>query len=348
MLHRKMRVLATIGLVACAPLVVALSSADQPSTVRLSWVRGAGAEGCIDATTLSHDVDARLGRDAFGGTPTRSIEGLVLREKNRWIAHLYVRSLDGALIGDRALVSEAADCGALGSAVTLAIALVIDPEAAFGPVASSASASIASSSASASAAPPVASSSPIAIAPSTTVPPPLPIAPPSSRPLVGQARFGLSTGLVPQVAPAAMLGFAGTTTVHPRVLAVLVPGTKTDDGIVAFGITAADVGVCARIASPPNDEFASIAACGSVMVGVIHSYVYGLQPVTPGDRPWVAASTGVDGSLRLFGPLRVVFGVEAIWPITRHRFLAEGRTEPLFRQSFVTILGSLGLGIAFP
>ena len=319
--------------------------ADDPAppTVHLSWVRAKGAEACVDRETLAKDVNARLGRDAFGGAPTRSIEGLVTREGNKWVAHLYVRDAAGALAGDREITSEAADCTALSGAVTLAIALMIDPEAAFAPppvVSASASTPVASASASASVlTPPSASASTI---PSVVAGPPALTPPPS---VVVDARVGVTSGLVPKVAPIALLGFEGTAAIHPRVRALFVPATRTDDGSVGFGITAVDLGACARLAS---DETVSLSACASGTVGVIHAYVFGLSPVTPGDRAWVAAATGLDGTLRLVGPVRLVFGIEALWPFTRYRFLAEGRTEPLFRQPFVTILGSLGAGVAFP
>jgi hypothetical protein len=347
---RGLRAIVTVGLAAAfAPLAVALStkaSADGPSTARLSWVRVQGAESCIDRDTLAKDVSTRLGRDAFGGTPTRSIEGIVARDGAKWTARLYVRDLAGALIGDREIASDAADCKALSSAVTLAIALVIDPEAAFAPPPSTSASPAASpspspivlTSASLSAVP---RSSPSGVV-TTIIESPIVPAP---RPVLMEARFGVTTGLVPKVAPAAMIGFEGTTTIHPRVLALFVPATRTDDGTAGFGITAANAGACGSFAS---DDNVLLSACVGAVVGVIHSYVYGLQPVTPGDRPWFAASTGLDGALRIAGPVRLVFAVEALWPITRHRFLAEGRTEPLFRQPFVTMLASIGAGIAFP
>ena len=333
---RGIRAITTLALVAGGPIAIALStgsaSAEGPSTARLSWVRAQGAETCVDAPVLARDVNKRLGRDAFGGTPSRSIEGIVAREGTKWVAKLYVRDLAGALVGDRELTSDAADCAALSGAVTLAIALVIDPEAALAPPPSSSASS---------SSPPLPSATPSAsIAPATVVP----IAPVRVRPVIVEARFGLSTGLVPRVAPAVLVGAEGTTTFHPRVLALFVPSTRIEDGTVGFGLTAASLGGCFDLAS---DEVVSLATCASAVVGVVHTFVYGLPPVSPGDRAWVAASTGLDGTLRLVGGLRLVFGVEAIWPITRHRFLADGRAEPLFRQPFVTILGSLGLGVAF-
>jgi hypothetical protein len=343
---RGLRALLTLGLAAIAPIVILVAtrqraSADEPSTARLSWVRAPGAETCIDRDTLAHDVSTRLGRDAFGGSPSRSIEGIITRDGAKWIAKLYVRDLAGAAIGDREIASDAADCQALGSAVTLAIALVIDPEAALGPppsASTSTSAPVTSITSASLTAIPAASVPSVIIERSES-----PIAP--VHPVIVEARFGVTAGLVPKVAPVALLGFEGTTTIHPRVLAMMVPGTRTDDGSVGFGLTAANVGACANLAA---DDSVSVSACLGAMVGVIHSYVYSLSPVTPGDRAWVGATSGLDGTLRVAGPLRLLFGVEAAWPITRHRFLAEGRAEPLFRQPFVTILGTLGLGLAFP
>src|SRR5438309_7754199 len=98
---RGWRAIAMVVFAAAVPLlllVVPRARADDPAppTVHLSWVRAKGAETCIDRETLAHDVNARLGRDAFGGAPARSIEGLVAREGAKWVAHLYVRDADGS------------------------------------------------------------------------------------------------------------------------------------------------------------------------------------------------------------------------------------------------------------
>ncbi|MEO7094648.1 MAG: hypothetical protein ABI175_15430, partial [Polyangiales bacterium] len=194
--------IARCGLVAGAPLLVLLATkgfaadATTAPTVRLSWVRAQGAEGCIDRDTLARDVSARLGRDAFAGAPQRSIEGIVAREGKRWVARLYVRDPAGVLVGDREIASDAADYSALGGAVTLAVALVIDPEAALAPPPSTSGSTSTSVTASANA-PPSAS---IAVAPpasASIVAPPVASVVVAPRPILVEARFAITTGLVP-------------------------------------------------------------------------------------------------------------------------------------------------------
>src|SRR5258707_15482234 len=105
---------ASLGVVAIA--LAQGTGTDGPATARLSWSRGVGAESCPDRVALEKDVSARLGRDAFAEPVRRSIEGTVVKDGTRWIAKLYIRQLDGTLIGSRDLNSEAADCKPLGSA----------------------------------------------------------------------------------------------------------------------------------------------------------------------------------------------------------------------------------------
>ena len=116
--------------IAAVPVALA-----QPSTktVRLVLVRGERTETCSDGAAMARSVSARLGRDVFAESAAESIEGVIQHEGGRWEARLYVRDAHGGLVGSRTLASESPDCAALDAAVTLAIALVIDPEAAFRP-----------------------------------------------------------------------------------------------------------------------------------------------------------------------------------------------------------------------
>ncbi|MGA7120005.1 MAG: hypothetical protein WBY94_07910, partial [Polyangiaceae bacterium] len=97
--------------------------------MRLVWVLGERTQGCADRATIARRVVARLGREVFSESAPRSVEGVVQHEGDRWDAHLYVRDGDGSLFGSRYLSSTAPDCSALDAAVTLAIALAIDPDA---------------------------------------------------------------------------------------------------------------------------------------------------------------------------------------------------------------------------
>jgi hypothetical protein len=248
-------------------------------------------------------------------------------------------------------MSDVESCASLSSAVGLAIALAIDPEASLGAAAtSSSSASSASASASVSA-----SASSVAIeAPSSasivpsasSAPPPAPSSSSSQSQApraVLDARAGLVTGLVPRVAAAIDVGAEGAGPIRPRLAALYVPETTTVDGAVGFGLTAAALSACATLA---GDDVVSLSACAGGLVGAIHAFVHDLTPVKPGDRLWVAGGAEVDARLRLAGPFALVGGLSAVFPFTRHRFLADGKDAVLFQQPFVTLLGTLGLAIS--
>src|SRR5258705_9370252 len=96
----------------------------------LSWVRAEGAEECPSGRALVSEVERRLGRAVFDATAERSFEVEVTRFGNTYRSDVYVRDATGRAIGHRQLQSDEPGCGALLNATALAIALVIDPEAA--------------------------------------------------------------------------------------------------------------------------------------------------------------------------------------------------------------------------
>src|SRR5262245_39685593 len=110
------------------------NDSETLQVVRLGWVRTEGAEGCLSERDLSERVRARLGRNPFSDDATTLIEGWVRRDGKKLRATVRVRK-DGSseASGLRELESDELDCVALGNAVTLAVALAIDPEAALAP-----------------------------------------------------------------------------------------------------------------------------------------------------------------------------------------------------------------------
>jgi len=331
---------------ACALGVVGVlaqgDEAPKGETARFAWARGAGAESCASAAELQADVDKRLGRDAFAEPVSKSIEGTVTREGGKWIARLYVRDLSGVLLGQREITSDASDCKALGSAVTLAVALAIDPEAALAPP-PSVSAS-ASTSASSSSKP---KKKPIAEPP---LPPPLVVYLPMNDPERGttvSARAVIASGLLPRPAIGAALAVDPDRlrTFHPTFGAVILPSTRiAPDEQVGFAFSALWLGGCARLA---GDERVVVSACASAWLGVMHAVVYSLEPVAPGDRFWAGLSGTGRASVHLVGPLFGDLGFDLVFPLTRHRFLAENRQDDLFQQPFVTLVGWVGAAVRF-
>jgi hypothetical protein len=100
-----------------------------PTSAALHWVRAPGAERCVDGQTLARRVEDRAGRAVFtsASAADRTIEGLVAPARQGWSVTVRVYA-GGALLGGRVLTFDAPDCAALTDAVTLVVALAIDPE----------------------------------------------------------------------------------------------------------------------------------------------------------------------------------------------------------------------------
>jgi hypothetical protein len=176
-------------------------------TYSLSWVRGEGAEECPTARAVAAEVERRLGRPVFDAAAARSFEVQVARVAGQYRSDVFVRDEAGRSLGHRSLQSDEPGCNALFGATALAIALVIDPEAASRQPAASA----AFEAPPAPAAPPPAPAPPPPPPVVAAPPPPLPTAlpQPAPRALVSMVLRGqLSGGLVPEPAPGVGLGLA--------------------------------------------------------------------------------------------------------------------------------------------
>jgi len=339
--------------------------------VRLVWVLGERTQGCGDRATIARRVVERLGRDVFSESASRSIEGVVQHEGDRWDAHLYVRESNGSLFGSRYLTSTAPDCTALDAAATLAIALAIDPEAAARPVAVSTAATTAPI------AMPEAPTTPAgaAASPSVLAPPPAPeesaatastrpaLATPGTRPaplaprpspatsrsgsLAATARALVAGGVLPGVAPGAALSVEGPVDRPFQATAgvLYLPETRTPARDFGFGLTAGWLGACAQ---PWADDRVAVAFCGTILVGGIHSVVYTLEPTNPGEIFWASASASFTARFRIAGPFVVEVGGEGLVPFTPYRFDVTGQTSQAFREESVAGFGFVGLGVSIP
>lgn len=88
-----------------------------------------GAESCVSGPELARRVEARLGRPVFGapGEAALLVEGRAERTAEGWRATVGLTGPDATAAGERVLVSRAETCDALGDAVVVAVALMIDP-----------------------------------------------------------------------------------------------------------------------------------------------------------------------------------------------------------------------------
>lgn len=338
-MHRRAR--AGLATLVGALLVATAARGDEPGPpIRLAWVRAEGAESCANFATIVEGVIRRLGRDPFTADARRSIEGVVSRDGTRWVARLYVREADGTLEGSRELASEAEACDAIGEAVTLAMALAIDPEAAM---------RVAAAEAVPSPAPVV--PTPVAPLP-TPAPPVVPTGP--STPARPGVRGGLALhavgvfGVLP--APSAGFDITGDVFVTRRVRVsvgmLFVPEIRppSPNDLFAFGLTSAVVRGCVDAVQSP---LLSLAGCGGAFVGGVHALEPGRPSLRPGQQVWGAVSAEVRATLRLVGPLVVDVGGGLVVPITRYRFFLEGSDRTLFQQPAVAASAYAGLGIDF-
>ncbi len=123
---------AAIGVAgALGAATAARADGDKPKTSSLSWVRLPGAESCIATQALSRAVEDRLRRPVFVSPSNAdlSVEGHVERAGKGFRAEVTVRDAQGATLGKRELQSPGAACSGLDEPLSLAIALMIDPDA---------------------------------------------------------------------------------------------------------------------------------------------------------------------------------------------------------------------------
>jgi hypothetical protein len=331
---------------ACAIVAAPSVARAAGSVVKLVWVRGDGSETCADGKALAERVTRRLGRNPFSNDAERSIEGIVRREGARWAATMYVREADGKLSGSREFTNAAENCEALDAAVTLAIALVIDPSAALG-------APPANPTPQETLPPPppppvVPPSPPIVTAPPKPheqSPPPPPV--PLRESTAITARAIAQVGLLPE----ASFGAAISTDIpiYQALRATagffFLPEVRTAAQDFGFGLAAGFVGACVE---PWRKTRVVPSLCASIEVGAIHAVVYVLEPTQPGDRVWSAASLTPAIRVRVVGPLTLDAGADLVVPITRHNFVVEGQPGTVFQQSPVSGVFFLGAGVSIP
>jgi hypothetical protein len=332
------------------------SAATQP--VRLVWVRGTNAESCSDGPTIANAVSARLGESVFSDAAQMTIEGFIERDAGRWTARIFVRTASGNLVGSREMSSDAAGCAPIESAVTLAIALAIDPDAALrspGPPPTGRTPP------SPTLLPPAAASCPPCPAASGPAPTPCPAPPlcPVATPRAGDdvrrpatsstvtLRGVLAGGLLPSASPgvevAGRLPVWGALQVAAG--AILLPEVRTAEADLGFGLTAVWAGACADAWS---GRWGAASLCAAAMLGAIHAVVYVLEPTTPGQQLWGGASVTPAIRVRIAGPLVAEAGGELVVPATRQQFTVGGRTGAAFQEPPVAGVGFLGLGLSIP
>ena len=331
---------------ACALAALAWFSAasvawagSQPVAASLDLHRASSAETCLDARALANGVEARLRRSVF--VPRERAElrvevRLGRRLEGAWLAQIELRSAEGKLVGTRELVTSAEHCSALDESLSLAIALMVDisadelPEPAKKP----------------------------ASGPSRAAPPRAPIelprdthAPREPWRFSAVALGTLAVGVLPGVAPGVRLGFgAEPPAFWPiELFASWWPAQRASSEDAGARFTALTVGlyVCPVSVGTENTraEF-----CLGQEVGQLGVRGFGFDRNDERTRLTYDLSLRVRTSQHLVGPLKLVAGVQALWPLSRDRFVADeadgGRRE-VFRRPFMAGAAELGVGLDF-
>jgi hypothetical protein len=295
------------------------------------------------------EVERRLGRKVFDAAAERTFEVQVTRGATRYHSDVFVRDGQGRTLGQRALESDEPDCSAVFDATALAIALVIDPEAASRePAASPAAAAFEP--------PPTQPAPPVAVAPPAPPPaPPVAAAPPrpaaaAHTPTSISARTELSGSLVPGISTGLALAFMARPSERwgfAVTAGYTAPRTAREGGgVYDIGLTRAGLALTFDAARSAKLR---LALSGGLALGAFHVGVQEPAPVIDsGDFLYFAIEAGA--ALQVFVTKEFFLemgGAAQINPL-RQEFLVTGASEPVWKQSVASGLAFLGLGVAFP
>ncbi|HEX5101417.1 MAG TPA: hypothetical protein VFV94_18020, partial [Polyangiaceae bacterium] len=272
------------------------------------------------------------GRDPFSVVAERTIEGHVVRTASGYDADLTVRTSTDQLIGQRRVSTAGEDCTALGGAVTLAVVLTIDPNAALEPNQPSASFPI-DQPPSPPPLPPVAPFCAETPAPPSERATPCP-PPPSPRAIPGTlvAAAG-ALGPLPRFAPGVALDVSLPVSPITPVFGarILVPVT-TDDGHLQLGLDTLGLGACAKVAS---SAALALGLCAGAEGGIVTVVARDLTPVNAGPFPWVALDAGLRLIVRSSSLVRFHAGAVALFPLIRQEFQVDSPGATGFQSSAV-------------
>lgn len=339
---------ARLGLLCAFCTMAGSARAESARTSSLSWVRPAGAEGCIATAALAKSVEERLGRPVFVSAAEAqvSVEGLVQHSARRagWTASLTLRDASGVELGRRELHRDGADCHALDASLALVIAVMIDPDAK-------------------------------AEEPSSVPPPPpepprtivqkevvvvqvaAPPAPPPRKPW----RFdgGASALLLLGPLPSAAFGAQADGLLEPpgwpslQGFGAVIPFSRA--AAAAGGSFAMSFGVLGSGVCPlrHHGDRLHVVGCFQGQLGLLVARAEGFAHTLPNEtlvKLYVANSIATRATLRVVGPLSLRAGLGFAVPWFRPRFTYEdaGVEHEVHRVAPVAFTADLGVGVVFP
>jgi len=295
------------------------------------------------------EVERRLGRPVFNAAAERSFEVEVTRFGKTYRSDVYVRDVAGHTIGHRSLQSDEPGCSALTNATALAIALVIDPEAAaHEPPPGTGVAAFE---------PPVVTPPPPASPAPPPTPPPAPApvalrvpAPAERMPLTASLRAQLTGGLAGATSPGFELSFSARPS---KRWGIAIAGSYTLSQTVTRGIGSLDLGLTRASAlltfDAGSSEKVRLVLAAGPSLGALHVAVREPTPViAPGDFWFADLELGARLQIAVTKGVFIELGGAALLPLARQEFLVVGQNEPVWRQPILAGLGFLGVGALFP
>lgn len=103
------------------------------SAASIAWEPAKSADSCADARTFQRDLEARLGRSLAEVPDAPQVLRITIdRAGKTFIAHIELRNSQSTLVGERTLSVQGERCEAIEPYLSLAVALMIDPEADLG------------------------------------------------------------------------------------------------------------------------------------------------------------------------------------------------------------------------
>jgi hypothetical protein len=299
--------------------------AGEQKSARLIYARMDGASSCPDPLSMEKAVAARIGYNPFHDDAIEVIRVFVELRRDVLGARLEMRS-GTTLRGKRDLESTSRDCSELAAALSLAIAIAIDPQTWIGK---------SSSPAAVQATPPIAAASVMAPPP----PPPLVTAEASSIKL--QAALGVM-GLW-GTSPNFTGGLVARVTVGGARWSLSLDGRGELPQTMRAG--PGEVSVTNIVGSvSPCAHFSVVGACGVVAGGITRAAASGLIDSREGIAPFFQAGARVRADVPLTERLGVGASFDAMVPLVR-AVLNVG-SERLWATQPITLFGSLLLTVS--
>lgn len=352
MLHRRLTAPTACAALVAAQLAASSAGAAEAKTSSLSWIRLAGADTCIATQPLARAVEERLHRPVFvsAARADLSVEGRIEKRRGGWHAVVTVRDDRGTTLGTRELDRTDGSCDELTEPLVLAIALMIDPEAAMRPREATPPASVPVETPKPNEEPKPAAPPPPP--PKEESPPPPPSPAPRPWRFDGEADGTIQQGLAPEPAlgagveailypPGLPIGLRGYTT-------LFLPTSITKDGARAsFDMLYAGGALC-----PTLEGRVRVMGCLGGQLGLLRPRAETTGRGIGEDlQPILNAMAEARLHAAVVGPFGIAMGVGGGIPIVRPEVdfrRTSGATDVLHKSNAFVISADLGVGVFFP